>query len=253
MEVNPLSIILVKSDSKGDRLLFRYPYRVESEEIQSQIKRRNPYSVPAQEDILQSPPPQTSNIHQGKNRRVILSNFELFCYFSPISKLLTLSGQLSGFTDEVLSTLFAVKAELCNQKFELKVNDVRFVAHPTLMQSKSGKEEQSGSSILINIVFALYAQASYSIVKCYYELSKRLGSALVYEENRVGYLTDEMKLILKTHDEVAENMEEGRSLQGFTAFDQILERSSLALCLKTVFYHISTNLSLNKLIDFFLI
>lgn len=65
MEVNPLSIILVKSDSKGDRLLFRYPYRVESNEIQSQIKRRNPYSIPAQEDILQSPPPQTSNIHQG--------------------------------------------------------------------------------------------------------------------------------------------------------------------------------------------
>lgn len=143
-------------------------------------------------------------------------------------------GQLSGFTDEVLSTLFAVKAELCNQKFELKVNDVRFVAHPTLMQSKIGKEEPSGSSILINIVFALYAQASYSIVKCYYELSKRLGNALVYEENRVGYLTDEMKLILKTHDEVAENIEEGRSLRGTTAFDQILERSSLALCLKTV-------------------
>lgn len=65
MEVNPLSIILVKSDSKGDRLLFRYPYRVESNEIQCQNKRRNPYSVPAQEDILQSPPPQTSNIHQG--------------------------------------------------------------------------------------------------------------------------------------------------------------------------------------------
>lgn len=127
-----------------------------------------------------------------------------------------------------------MKAELCNQKFELKVNDVRFVAHPTLMQSKSGKEEPSGSSILINIVFALYAQASYSIVKCYYELSKRLGNALVYEENRVGYLTDEMKLILKTHDEVAENVEEGQTIQGFTAFDHILDRSSLALCLKTV-------------------
>lgn len=115
------------------------------------------------------------------------------------------------------------------------MNDVRFVAHPTLMQSKGGKEDQNGSSILINIVFALYAQASYSIVKCYYELSKRLGNALVYEEKRAGYLTDEMKLILKTHDEVAESIEEGRSLQGYTAFDQILERSSLALCLKTVF------------------
>lgn len=141
---------------------------------------------------------------------------------------------MSGFTDEVLSTLFAVKTELCNQKFELKVNDVRFVAHPTLMQSKSGKEEPGSSSILINIVFALYAQASYSIVKCYYELSKRLGNALVYEENRVGYLTDEMKLILKTHDEVGESIEEGRPIQGVTAFDKILERSSLALSLKTV-------------------
>lgn len=66
MEVNPLSIILVKSDSKGDRLLFRYPYRVESNEIQIPNKRRNPYSIPAQEDVLQSPPPQTSNIHQGE-------------------------------------------------------------------------------------------------------------------------------------------------------------------------------------------
>lgn len=67
MEVNPLSIILVKSDSKGDRLLFRYPYRVESNETSHQNKRRNPYSIPAQEDILQSPPPQTSNIHQGRS------------------------------------------------------------------------------------------------------------------------------------------------------------------------------------------
>lgn len=114
------------------------------------------------------------------------------------------------------------------------MNDVRFVAHPTLMQSKRGKDEQGSSSILINMVFALYAQASYSIVKCYYELSKCLGNALVYEENRVGYLTDEMKLILKVHDEVAESIEEGRPLQGVTAFDKILERSSLALCLKTV-------------------
>lgn len=89
MEVNPLSIILVKSDSKGDRLLFRYPYRVESEEIQSQIKRRNPYSVPAQEDILQSPPPQTSNIHQGKKQGLLLffTNFKIVDTFRPIIRI----------------------------------------------------------------------------------------------------------------------------------------------------------------------
>lgn len=66
MEVNPLSIILVKSDSKGDRLLFRYPYRIDAPNDKNvQNKRTNPYSMLAQEDILQTPPPQTSNIYQG--------------------------------------------------------------------------------------------------------------------------------------------------------------------------------------------
>lgn len=67
MEVNPLSIILVKSDSKGDRLLFRYPYNnIDTQnDTNKQNKRRNPYSVISAEDILQSPLPQTSNIHKG--------------------------------------------------------------------------------------------------------------------------------------------------------------------------------------------
>jgi len=59
-------------------------------------------------------------------------------------------------SDEVLSSLFACKLELANQKFELKINDIRFVSHPALMETKN-------SFILINIVFALQAQCSYSI------------------------------------------------------------------------------------------
>lgn len=66
MEVNPLSIIIVKSDSKGDRLLFRYPYHLDTQnDTNKNNKRRSPYSVTVQEDVLQSPPPQTSNIYQG--------------------------------------------------------------------------------------------------------------------------------------------------------------------------------------------
>lgn len=66
MEVNPLSIILVKSDSKGDRLLFRYPYHEDPKnDLTTTSKRKNPYSIQVQEDILQSPPPQTSNIYKG--------------------------------------------------------------------------------------------------------------------------------------------------------------------------------------------
>lgn len=76
MEVNPLSIILVKSDSKGDRLLFRYPYRLDTPNDTNKLnKRRNPYSIISQEDILQSPPPQTSNIHQGIYTLLKLNSF----------------------------------------------------------------------------------------------------------------------------------------------------------------------------------
>lgn len=64
----------------------------------------------------------------------------------------------------MLSTLFAVKAELCNRKFELKVNDVRFVGHPTLLPYRTNKDD-TAASIVTNIVFALQASASHSIGK----------------------------------------------------------------------------------------
>uniref|UniRef100_A0AAG5DMM1 GATOR complex protein NPRL3 n=1 Tax=Anopheles atroparvus TaxID=41427 RepID=A0AAG5DMM1_ANOAO len=175
MEVNPLSVILVKSDSKGDRLLFRYPYNL-PQQFQAAVipTRKTPYSlINAGDDILQHAPP--SNI----------------CF-----------DQLYGISDKDLATLFAVKSELCNQKFELKVNDVRFVSHPTLLRSDQGGSEQKTSSyIQINVVFALHAQASYSVVNSYYELSKRIGFALIYEERRDGYISREIKTMVAVMDE----------------------------------------------------
>ena len=54
MEINPLSIILVKSDSKGDRMLFRYPHTTNHQRDSSQCtKRKNPYSLIINEDLLQ--------------------------------------------------------------------------------------------------------------------------------------------------------------------------------------------------------
>ncbi|EFN77603.1 GATOR complex protein NPRL3 [Harpegnathos saltator] len=224
MEINPLSIILVKSDSKGDRLLFRYPHMTNHVRDPSQYTRRkNPYSLTNTEDLLQSLPFPTSNIS---------------------------NGNLTGLTDGVLSTLFAVKPELCEQKFELKVNDVRFVGHPTLVPSRGLKEVNS--SMLFNIVFALQAQASHSIVRCYYDLSKRLGIALRHEEKRCGFLTEEIKMMVSTHDEVA-GRSEGESDCDESPYELILQRSSLARGLKFVFSNLSTsgivNIMINKWIQ----
>lgn len=96
MEVSPLCVILVKSDSKGDRLLFRYPFvHYESTETLSKTKR-NPYTLPTTEDLLQT----------------------------SVLPIPTISKRgLTGFSDEVLSSLFAVKNDLCNRKFELKVRN----------------------------------------------------------------------------------------------------------------------------------
>lgn len=236
MEVNPLSIILVKSDSKGDRLLFRYPYApVQRSEGSNSNRRRNPYALTVTEDLLQTPPPQSSNIH---------------------------NGQLAGFSDEVLSTLFAVKPELCEQKFELKVNDVRFVGHPTLLHSGLGYRSGSMSTpasaskpkpenpsvTLINIQFALQATASHSIVKCYYDLSKRLGVAMRHEEKRCKYITQETKTMVTAHDEIAAHGDHQES-----PFDLILKRSALARDLKSVYEDLcgtgQVHLKVNKWIE----
>ena len=62
-----------------------------------------------------------------------------------------------------MSNLFSVKSELCGERFELKINDVRFVGHPTkLIDSQKLKKDkkrppkkESSTIVLFNIVFAL--------------------------------------------------------------------------------------------------
>lgn len=105
--------------------LRSYPYTADKsiDESSKQKKKLNPYSIGLIEDTHQNSESSPSGI---------------------------------GMSDEVLSSLFACKQNLANQKFELKINDIRFVSHPALMENKN-------SFILINIVFALQAQCSYSI------------------------------------------------------------------------------------------
>ncbi|KAL1131278.1 hypothetical protein AAG570_010896 [Ranatra chinensis] len=208
MDADPLSVILVKSDSKGDRLLFRYPFAANerAENLQKHLRRKNPYALTA-------------------------SCFEeSFTGGGDVGQHSYLDDAgLTGFSDQVLSNLFAVKQELAEAKFELKANDVRFVGHPTsLFPCSKTNKNNNRSSVLINVVFALKASASHSIVKCYYELSKRLGVALRHEEKRCGYVTAEMKTAIVVH-------EEGVSEEGKSPYEEILEKSSLARDLRRVY------------------
>lgn len=113
---------------------IRYPYVQikEENETNKNDKKKNPYSITLLEE------------QQKEGNTMRLAGID------------TASMNVQLESDEVLSSLFACKLELANQKFELKINDIRFVSHPALMETKN-------SFILINIVFALQAQCSYSI------------------------------------------------------------------------------------------
>ncbi|XP_073839230.1 GATOR complex protein Nprl3 [Musca autumnalis] len=266
MEINPIAVILVYMDSKGDRLLYRYPYTSD--------KSPNNQILPVNNTTLQHVDSNCSlaSLTQKKRHRFALQNSDDLLQTQPLSSAgniaISKGGHLQGFSDDVLAPLFAVKSQLCNQKFELKVNDVRFVSHPTLVprreqhpqQQRSNfinqlnntatgvvvtqQQQQQPQTMLVNIVFALHAQASYSIVKCYYDLSKRLGLALKVEEQRVGYLTEETVLMTRTHDEVS-----SQQLPLEKAFDLISERCSLAQSLKSIYHDLCTTGLLNATIN----
>ena len=86
-------------------------------------------------------------------------------------------------SDASISNLFACQQGLCNQKFELKINNVRFVGHPITLQhtvdaSKTNQDHPDVSNQMLNVVFALKAQASHEIVHQYHELSKKIATSI---------------------------------------------------------------------------
>lgn len=221
-ETNPSGLFLVTSGSKGDRLLFRYPYETLGSNSQSLEKsKRSLYAV-------------------------LNDNRDELCI--PQEELLESSeNSLLKFDDKVLSTLFAVKPELCGQKFELKIENVRFIGHPTHLPHASNREQSTIT--MFNVVFALSADASHSIVDCYHDLSHRLSVAIRNEECRCNYLTTQVKLMQNAHDEVASQPEDLEK----SPYNLILNKSELALILKMAFDDLKNNgfvhSKLNRWID----
>lgn len=205
--LDPLCIILVKTGAHGGRLLFRYPY---SNQVIPEVTviRSNPYSLIFSEDDLigKSEGDNTSNIR---------------------------NGQLDGFSDETLVNILAVSKSLCDAKFELKVNDVRFVGHPLSIEHRTEKHKQSGIS-MFHLVFAIRAEASYSIILCYHDFSKIISLILKHEEERVGYLSQESTTLLGARDEI-ENLPESQQEH---PFDLALRTSLLAQEIENIYHNL---------------
>ncbi|XP_032125338.1 GATOR complex protein NPRL3 [Sapajus apella] len=136
---------------------------------------------------------------------------------------------------------------MCGQKFELKIDNVRFVGHPTLLQHALGQVSKTDPSpkreaptmILFNVVFALRANADPSVINCLHNLSRRIATVLQHEERRCQYLTREAKLILALQDEVSAMADGNEGPQ--SPFHHILPKCKLARDLKEAYDSLCTS------------
>uniref|UniRef100_A0A3P9K6X7 GATOR complex protein NPRL3 n=1 Tax=Oryzias latipes TaxID=8090 RepID=A0A3P9K6X7_ORYLA len=210
-KTSPISVILVSSGSRGNKLLFRYPFQKVAESPSSlTAKQRNPYALNTTVDTLED--------QDGDSR----------------------------FSDIILATILATKSDMCGKKFELKIDNVRFVGHPTLLQhspimqvSKTdpSPKRELPTMILFNVVFALRANADPSVISCMHNLSRRIAIALQHEEHRCQYLTREAKLMLSVQDEITTMTDNGSPK---SPFRQILPKCKLARDLKVAYDSLCT-------------
>ncbi|XP_036158930.1 GATOR complex protein NPRL3 isoform X6 [Myotis myotis] len=221
---SPISVILVSSGSRGNKLLFRYPFQRSQEHPASQTnKPRSRYAVNNTGDHAEDQDGDSSEPCPPTDEQLV-----------------------AGFSDVILATILATKSEMCGQKFELKIDNVRFVGHPTLLQHALGQVSKTDPSpkreaptmILFNVVFALRANADPSVINCLHNLSRRIATVLQHEERRCQYLTREAKLILALQDEVSAVADANDGPQ--SPFHHILPKCKLARDLKEAYdspYH----------------
>ena len=109
---DPLSIFLVISGSRGKRMLFRYPFQ---NRTASQMNAS--YNARPAEDVLYQNPYQVKDNSDKAWETVNNNNNNNSMFFNV-------------YSDSELASLMAPKTVLCDQKFELKIGQVKFIGNP---------------------------------------------------------------------------------------------------------------------------
>lgn len=271
-ETSPLSIFFVKSSSGGNRLLFRYPYdvKLDDEELSSYCDALN-------EPISEQDLAQLKNVIDENdealcnmfsvNPNLCGQKFEIKINsvrhvghpMSLLSPMSTISNNHSS--SSILATSNTIQHKTAhNQHANLDLSSYDSFTAPNM----SSSVQKKGDITSFNIVCALRSSASYDIVDCYHDLSKRLAIALSFEERRCSYLSKEIKTMLAALEERdmanltdRDNQEAASGQDGLASnqngltecsdhkmksvFSHILEHSNLARDLKRVFISLSTS------------
>ncbi|KAI2798588.1 hypothetical protein RDWZM_004548 [Blomia tropicalis] len=238
----PLGVFLVKSDSSEEKLLFRFPYVIVTESKNLSARSNlNKYALVMPSKHEKLPGTGVLNDHS-------VSTSGPYSHLPAYTELASSSAinddvddqeeitKVIGITDSAFSNLFGVvKRKLCGKKFELKVDNVRFVGHPTMLDNNQ----------CFHIVFALKANAPHDVVKCYHELSQNLAVALHSEERRCRFFSEQSRIMISCHDEISQTVNgtanghgKGNNYQSLSPYELIIQRSKLAENLRDTFNHL---------------
>ena len=247
----PLAITLSMYGSKiSSKLLFKFPFELDKQLNSYKQLTSSTYHL------------NQSNVSAGKGNSEQSSENQ-----DNHDKIRDETEQYLSFSDDTLAQISCPgNSSICSQKFDVKINGLRFVGFPLMLEhnnveslvlklgSFSSESENfdnsppSETDIYVrsfNIVFVLKTTANYSVVESYQQLAAKLGVGLRYEEKRDGFVTRETKSMLNIHDQFTDT-----DLSNEDIYRKILEKSSLAQNLHKVFQSLEEtgiiNLSLNQ-------
>lgn len=208
-ETSPLSIFFVKSGCGGNRLLFRYPY---DESFQYEAGFINEPLI-LEQDRLQVQSVIGENdealcnmfsVHPnlcGKKFEIKINSVRHVGHpmsLLPPTSTTKGSHSYSHSTYSTSGNQQQPTRHQHHQQVNLRLSNYDPLTAPT---NSTNHNINQGDITSFNIVCALRSSASYDIVDCYHDLSKRLAIALSFEERRCSYLSKEIKTILSTLDE----------------------------------------------------
>lgn len=240
-ETSPLSIFFVKSGSGGNRLLFRYPYD-ESFQYDPELSSYHDKPLMAQEqDRLQF----KSVI--GENDEALCNLFSVhpnLCgqkFEIKINSVRHVGHPMSLLPPQASSNTSTLtikqasdyrRASNYHHHHHTHVN-LDLASYDCLTAPNRGflQKRNRGDITSFNIVCALRSSASYDIVDCYHDLSKRLAIALSFEERRCSYLSKEIKTILTTLEEsdiakMADRDQQEQQLQSLDRMSNVFDNDT---------------------------
>ncbi|KRZ78873.1 Nitrogen permease regulator 3-like protein [Trichinella papuae] len=197
--------------------------------------------TPKEDRMLYMYPPLESEKKTNERMGVYL-----FC-----SKTSIKDGKLFGFDDEILAFLFTVLPKMCDQRMHIKINDVRFIGYPVLLNSLNTEceDEELPDILLYNVIFAIQATAPKNVVDSYANFVEKISKGIKQDELKSKYLSNQMEIILQCQD-----VSKWQNQYVFAVTEEyIWQKSTLAFTLRNIFVdltkHGCTSLRFNGWLD----